>query len=101
MSRGRPGGTGTGGGSTFRVLMQSTGDTPVADLLAVNGHRIQGGCTGGNVVLRSQTSVDNSIVKGLGDGAGNKFYSEDNNFDVGDTVSSIRMPRRRRTAFST
>src|SRR5687767_9503615 len=66
---GPPGGTGTGGGSTLRVLMQSTGDTPVADLLAVNGQRIQGGCSGGNTVLRSQTSIDNSIVKGLGDGA--------------------------------
>ena len=84
--QGEPGPAGgSGGGSTLRVLMQSTGDTPVADLLAVNGHRIQGGCSGGNAVLRSQTSVDNSIVKGLGDGAGNKFYSEDDNFDVGDT----------------
>src|SRR5687767_7102008 len=67
--------------------MQSTGDTPVADLLAVNGHRIQGGCQGNEPVLRSQTSVDNSLVKALGDGAtANKRYSADNNFDVGDTV---------------
>ena len=86
--QGEPGPAGgTGGGSTLRVLMQSTGDTPVADLVVVNGHRIQGGCTAGNAVLRSQTSVDNSIVHALGDGAGTKRYTEDDNFDVGDTIT--------------
>jgi hypothetical protein len=84
---GPAGGTGTGGGSTLRVLMQSSGDTPNVDLLAVNGLRIQGGCQANQPVLRSQTSIDNSIVKALGDGAtANKFYSEDDNFDVGDTT---------------
>ena len=38
-------------------------------------------------MLRSQTTVDNATVKALGDGAtANKFYTEDDNFDVGDTV---------------
>ena len=81
---GPPGGTGTSG-STLRVLMQSSGDTPIADLLSVSGWRLQGGCQGNNPVLRSQTTIDNSIIHGLGDGAGTKFYSEDDNFDVGDT----------------
>jgi hypothetical protein len=87
--QGEPGPAGGGGaGSTLHVLMQSTGDTPIADLLSVNGWRLQGGCQASQPVLRSQTLVDNSIVKGLGDGAtANKRYSEDDNFDVGDTVT--------------
>jgi len=85
--QGEPGPAGgTGGGSTLRVLLQTSGDAPITDLLSINGHKIQGGCQGGNPVLRSQTTVDNSTVKGLGDGAGNKFYTESDNFDVGTTV---------------
>jgi len=72
-------------GGGLRVLLQASGPAPVADLLVVNGHRIQGGCTGGNPELRSQTQSDNAAVKGLGDGAGAKFYTEDDNFDIGDT----------------
>lgn len=97
---GPPGGTGTGGGSTLRVLMQSTGDTPVADLAAVNGHRIQGGCSGGNAVLRSQTSIDNSIVKALGDGTGAKNYTEDDNFDVGDTTTHTNAATQTNAIFN-
>ena len=68
------------------MLLQASGPAAVTDLLAVNGHRIQGGCTGGFPELRSQTQTDNSVVKSLGDGAGTKFYTEDDDFDVGDTV---------------
>jgi hypothetical protein len=99
--QGEPGPAGgTGGGSTLRVLMQSTGDTPIADLLAVNGHRIQGGCQGNNPVLRSQTSIDNSIVKGLGDGTGAKNYTEDDNFDVGDTVTHTNAATQTNSIFN-
>ncbi len=85
--QGEPGPAGgTGGGSTLRVLLQTSGDAPIADLLSVNGQRLQGGCQGGNPVLRSQTSVDNATVHALGDGAGTKFYTESDNFDVGTTV---------------
>ena len=66
--------------------MQTSGPTAVSDLIVVNGQRIQGGCTAGNPEMRSQTTVDNAVVKGLGDGSGTKFYSEDDDFDIGQTV---------------
>lgn len=67
--------------------MQASGAAPVVDLVTVNGHVIKGGCTGGFPELRSQTTVDNSTVKGLGDGSGTKNYTEDDDFDIGDTVT--------------
>ncbi len=67
--------------------MQASGPAPLVDLATIRGQRIQGGCTGGFPVLRSQTNIDNASVKGLGDGAGADFYTEDDNFDIGDTVT--------------
>ena len=36
----------------------------------------------------------------LGDGAGNKFYTEDNNFDVGDTVTHTNANTQTNSIFN-
>ena len=74
-------------GGGLRVLMQASGPSPVTELISVGSHRILGGCTAGFPELRSQTTVDNATVKGLGDGTGAKNYTEDDDFDIGDTLT--------------
>ena len=84
---GPPGQSNPGAGGVQKVLMQASGPVPLSDLLVVNGHRIQGACVAGFPELRSQTNADNAVVKGLGDGAGTKNYTEDDDFDVGDSLT--------------
>ena len=80
---------GSAGGGTLKVLLQASGTTAVADLLAINGQRLQGGCEAGRPVLRSQTTVDNGAIRSIAENNANTFYSNDNNFDIGDTVNHL------------
>ena len=86
---GPAGATGAAGpaGAGLRVLLQASGPAAITDLLVVKGHKIQGGCTAGSPELRSQTNTDNAVIHALGDGAGAKFYTEDDDFDIGQTVT--------------
>lgn len=80
--------------------MQASGPTAAADLAVINGHRIRGSCNGGFPVLQSQTNTDNAVVKGLGDTAGTKFYTESDDFDIGATLTHTNANTQDSTIFN-